>query len=385
MTIASKRVKTRRVYYISGYDPRGARHYHRLYSEEAARQAARRGYEISVSARGARPGDNAGWSVDSHWPEGDGPRTDYRFLVWDDIVRRHWEKSMFRLLGQCLIGYGRYLVAGVLRRISHSHRGIFFSVMLPAVFAGLWALTLLLVLSLWSVLCKQFMPYWFLWMLGAAALSLAVLWLGSKLGDRLGVFWLMRTILFVEKWGAVGNPEMEGRIDRFAVRLSRDQAENPVDEVLLVGHSVGSVIAAAVASRYLRGHPPEGSLTLITLGQCIPLLAFTPAAVAYRNEIVSLATDGRIKWFDISAKADPLCFFDENPALVCNAPAQAPGTARMVHARIFKMFSPETYKTIRGNKLRLHFQYLMAAELDTGYDYFRLTAGPLPATSQLDQ
>ena len=46
-------------------------------------------------------------------------------------------------------------------------------------------------------------------------------------------------------------------------------------------------------------------------------------------------------------------------------------------ARFNKLFSPETYATIRRDFLRTHFQYLMAAELPGDYDYFLITAGDI--------
>jgi hypothetical protein len=385
MAIDLQLVKTRRVYYISGFDPRGMRHYHRLYREEAIKEAARRGYKISVGAKAPLPDNNVGWAVESCWPDGQAVRTDYCFMVWDDIVRSNWERKLWPLLVQCLLGYGRYFSTGVLARIGHSRRDTFFSFLLPILFLTLWGLALLVALFFWIAFCAFLLPNWLIGIMGAAALSYAILRLGQQLGEKLGVFWLMRSILFVEKWGSVGNQALEGRIDRFAARLMKDQSEYPVDEVLLVGHCVGSVVATAVASRYLKESTSDDRLTLITLGQCIPLLAFVPTAEAYRNEVATLASDSRAEWLDISAKADPLCFFDENPALICNSPENAPGIARIFHARIFRMFTPETYKQIRKNKLRLHFQYLMSAELETGYDYFQLTAGPTPAATLLEQ
>jgi hypothetical protein len=45
------------------------------------------------------------------------------------------------------------------------------------------------------------------------------------------------------------------------------------------------------------------------------------------------------------------------------------------------MFTKQTYQKIRWNKIRLHFQYLMASELPSPYDFFRITAGPSPLSA----
>ena len=56
-----------------------------------------------------------------------------------------------------------------------------------------------------------------------------------------------------------------------------------------------------------------------------------------------------------------------------------PHRPRLVTARFFRMFHSGTYRKLRRDKLRLHFQYLMAYEIPADYDYFRITAGPGPA------
>lgn len=372
-------IRTRRIYYISGFDPRGARYYHRLYRDEAVRQAATAGFEVQVGARGVGAGRDAAWSVRADWPDGQSVRSDYRFLAWDDIIRRHWERSPWRVLANGLVGYRRYIGGGAFARLKRSHRGALFSGLFPIVFLALWAVLVACALAAGAAFGQLLAPGW----VGATGTALVLgggaLWLGRVLGDRLGLFWLLRTYLFVEEWGAVGCPLLEERIDRFAAQIARDQEAAPVDEVLLVGHSVGAVIAAAVASRRVR-RQGEGAvpLKLLTLGQCVPLLAFIPQAEAFRREVADLVVDGRVAWFDVTAKVDPLCFHAVNPAVVCDAPATAPGMTIMHNARFFRMFRPQTYRRLRRDKLRLHFQYLMSAELETGYDYFRITAGPRP-------
>jgi hypothetical protein len=86
-----------------------------------------------------------------------------------------------------------------------------------------------------------------------------------------------------------------------------------------------------------------------------------------------------LPWVDVSGPTDPLGFFNVDPVVeagIHDAPAHRP---RLVTARFFRMFHLETYRKLRRDKLRLHFQYLMANEIPAAYDYFRITAGPGPA------
>ena len=110
-----------------------------------------------------------------------------------------------------------------------------------------------------------------------------------------------------------------------------------------------------------------------------------PNAAHFRSRLALLASDTRIPWSDVSAPPDPLCFFHTSPLSASNIPCDAPAHPRLCAARVFRMFKPETYRTIRWNKVRLHFQYLMAAELSTGYDFFLITAGPRPIAESLPE
>ena len=64
---SSRRVKTRRVHYFPGFDPRGARFYHQLYQEEAPKQAALNGAEFEVSKRERINAHVSCWSIKARW------------------------------------------------------------------------------------------------------------------------------------------------------------------------------------------------------------------------------------------------------------------------------------------------------------------------------
>ncbi|MEO1612631.1 MAG: hypothetical protein AAFU55_09840, partial [Pseudomonadota bacterium] len=68
---ATAKVRRRRVYYISGYDPQGPRRYYQLYRTESVKQAEISGYEIDVSPLEYEKGAVAArWSAKkcSSWP-----------------------------------------------------------------------------------------------------------------------------------------------------------------------------------------------------------------------------------------------------------------------------------------------------------------------------
>ena len=92
----STRVLTRRVHYFSGFDPRGAGHYHRLYRVESQKQSTHNSARIGVGARAKLNEIVSTWSIDADW-SGQQTRTDYQFMHWDDLVRANWQRNTMRL------------------------------------------------------------------------------------------------------------------------------------------------------------------------------------------------------------------------------------------------------------------------------------------------
>lgn len=371
-------VTRRRVYYLSGFDPRGAAFYHRLYRDEARKQAVLSGAEFSVSTRRRDYGGVSRWQVTAGWG-GQQVETEYLFLGWDDIVRAHWLPRRRQVLAAGARSLYRYVTQGAFAAVRRAGRGPFFSALFPyvsvAVLGVLSCLTGMLAAGLVAALSGS----WPLALVAGLLALLATAFTGLRLAEQGGVFWLLRTYVFACLWGKRPIDRLEARLDAMAERILQDSRQQPVDEVLVIGHSVGTMLAVSVVARLLR-MAPQGlpAHRLVTLGGCIPLLSLMPSAVAFRRDLAEVGSAKRLPWVDVAAVADPLCFAGSHPLTVSGVAAPCQGQPRLVTARFFRLFSAERYRVLRRNKLRLHFQYLMAGEIAGDYDYFRLTAGPAP-------
>ncbi|UDM53329.1 alpha/beta fold hydrolase [Cupriavidus sp. MP-37] len=374
---AAGRVGRRKVYYVSGFDPRGAAFYHRLYREESAKQAVHHGGSVTVGGR-SRLGEHvSAWNVDGDW-EGHTVRTEYQFLHWDDLVRRHWQPSVPRLVLATLASYARYIGCGAFGRLSKTFRGPFFSALYPLVY-----LALLLMLAVgvgvgaWAALSAVGAH---VWQAGAGGLAAGAALFGGgvALANRLAVFWLLRIYRFVQAWGEREPEDVRQRIEAFADWIRRDLEASPCDEALVVGHSVGSIVGVSLAARLADVLTPEQrrGLTLVTLGQCIPLLSLMPSATEFRRDLQRLSAERDMQWLDMNARADSLCFSQANPLDISGIAGAATGRPTAQVVRPFRMFDKQEYARMKRSKQRLHFQYLMASALPNEYDYFRMTAGP---------
>jgi len=378
----TRHVRKRHVLYLSGFDPHGPGHYHALYSSEAAAQATVNGARIDVGPR-QRAGPNAAWDI--RWvPSDDGEPVDtrYEFLRWDDIVRQHWPRGDWRLVGLTLATTGRMLANGSLWRILQTSWPAFVALAAPAMLVLAVAIAFVLIAVLSFVLARAGHP---LVATGVGAGMLAALgWLARRAQSKVQMAWLMRSASVILEQAKERLPSLEARLDAFADRLVELAGAPDVDELLVVGHSSGAMLAVSVMARALARDAPlldrRPAVALLTLGQCIPVLSYQPEASRFRDELARLRGEARLTWLDFTAPPDGCCFALMDPTEVCldGLPDGGPaGGPKRLSPRFAQSFSPARYRDIRRDKYRCHFQYLMATELPAEYDYFSVTAGPL--------
>lgn len=374
-------VTRRHVFFLSGFDPKGASYYHGLYAGQAALQGRVTGVRYTVGPRTRLANGNAQWQVAS---EADGRRVDtcFEYVRWDDIVRAHWPRSAWQVLAGSLRGYAGALASpAALRKVKAASPRTLVALAYPALF---WLLALLLALALGALLAR------FVGMVVGASAGAAVLWGALRWERRLNTSWLLRIYQFAADWRSGRTPDLEQRMDTAADAIVRKLAEPQVDEVLLVGFSVGSLLAASIAARVQQRAAAQGlpldHLALLTLGHCIPLLGLMAGADAFRAELARLGRPPRVRWADFSSPTDWGSFALVDPLAIALGPAGAerPFAPRMASPRFHTMFAPEVYAALARDKRRIHLQYLMAGERATPYDYFAITAGPLRLAERLE-
>jgi hypothetical protein len=365
-------VKHRRVFYVSGFDPKGPAWYHDLYAAEARKQAAVAGYELKVGERG-----RAGKFV-ARWPLGwrkDGVEVEtvYDFLRWDDIMRAHWPRGEFHLIWVFLRTYWRYITTGVLPRVLRTSWPTGIAACYPAVLI----LGLVFIAILLPVIGALLSPWW-LWLILALPLSWAVIRFGMPLIDRVfGALWLVRIYAFNLLQARRAVAGLDERIDLLARHISKS-TENGPDEVLIVGHSTGVQLAVSLLARTL-AHDPDvarrGRVSLLTLGGSIPMLGWQPEAQWFRDEIAALSRNPGIDWLDFTTAQDGATFAMLDPVTLLDLPNPSE-RPKVLSTKLFELFEPQSFARIRRGWRLCHFQYLMAFEKPGDYDYFAMTAGP---------
>tara|TARA_B110000285_G_scaffold59919_1_gene68731 strand:+ start:4987 stop:6198 length:1212 start_codon:yes stop_codon:yes gene_type:complete len=382
---AANAVSKRMVFYFSGYDPRGASHYHKLYSAESEIQGALNNLDLDVGKRRRVHRLSNAWKIFSRKT---GTETDYEFLRWDDIIRKNWPKNELQLLVAMVPSYWEFLKANWFCRLFKVSWTSALTAAYPGIcFAGLLFFTLMLAaIVLMLPITLNF--YWWAGIIPSVAVLAGGIKLGRWLDDRMHSYWQLRTHCAMQKWSYGDIPELDERIDEFAEYIIERIRSGDADEVLVVGHSAATILGVALVAKMQELDPDLGKdgpeFAFVSLANCLPLVTFLPGAHKLREDLRVLAGAPFIKWFDFSARRDGACVSVGDLVTMAGVSREqgAPVWPRRVPVSIVKMFPPESYAIIKKDLFRVHFQYIMAADLMMDYDYFAITAGPLKLASR---
>ncbi len=394
------------MFYVAGFDPRGAEFYHRLYQDDArqqsemharaqqAGQAPERGLlQFSVGPLEADGRFDANWVVDSRPVAGPGAaadagtRTRYTFLGWDDLTRANTRRGLLRALATSGSFYRALWSSGSgAGAWTHSKR-FFWSMLSPL----LWLLLVVLAAALlaWGLVAAATAlgaaPA-LAWALGGLG-GVAVLVRGWRLALRWRYPWLLDGLQYYLQWGLGLAPELDARLDGFARSIAQEvheiRAQGDDCEVLMVGHCMGSSMAPTMLERVLReldaspGAAGSRPIKLLTLANVIPMVSLVRGTDRVARAVQAMA--GRqVPWLDYTSPHDPLCYALVDCEKLHGESGSGSPLYRPRSARFDKMFTPDAYAVLKRDPFRMHFQYLMASDVPVDNDFFTLTAGPWP-------
>jgi hypothetical protein len=329
-------IKKRKTFYISGFDPRGPGFYHALYAQNAP--------QFTVSKRTKKSTHESHWLV-----ENENTKTDYIFLRWDDIIRQYWIKEPLTLYQKTLTMYGQQF-----RDFDWSNAKGHNKMTLMTVFH------LPLMLLFWAVLLLLETP-----LLLFILIFLFSLWHLKRIQSN----WLLRVFIFNDAYIYERPAALEKRIEHFADLIKKAALEEDYDEVLLVGHSNGSVMIPPIID--ILGETAE-KIHVVTLGQIFPLVTLNKKAGSYRD-ILKRISNIPFKWLDVSNLGDRACFPLTNPFKDITSIYKI--KLKLASAQFHKLYTAKKFRQLKMKKFDFHFLYLKKGEIEGAYDYAELTAG----------
>ncbi|MFT6445450.1 hypothetical protein SAMN04488041_102105 [Sulfitobacter pontiacus] len=371
-------VRTRRVFYIPGYDPIHPRRYRELYRKEGSAQAQISDYQIALSPK--KGGGNYGWNVAAHI-DGVDVEAQVDVLVWSDIVRISMSNSILATYGQLVQTAWVYIASGALWRLMKLRKG--------PVIAALYPVGMLLLQLLIAALAGKLLyagltffggPAWFKGIVAAAGVGLGwqVLRWFKKHDGKLFAYYLMHDYAFGAATRGANPPALETRMTEFGDAIAQ-ALKSDVDEVLVVGHSSGAHLGVSILADLIRAGrvPADGpALAFMTLGQVVPMVSFLRDAHRLRADLRFLSQCEGLTWVDVTAPGDGCAFALCDPVAVSGVAPEDKRWPLVFSAAFTQSLTPARWKELRWRFFRLHFQYLCAFDAPKDYDYFQITAGP---------
>jgi len=371
-------VRRRHVYHVAGYDPMDAGALYRRFTRQL--EVFRRTWNVDASVS-AQTGDKcrAWWTVRSRGPNWEVEAV-HEALLWDDIVRADFRRPLALRLLKAAFAYCDLIVTGTMFRyiVANQRYAIFFlfpifSVVLFAVAGWIVARLTTGFLGLDGVAAAALgVP------LGVAVFLLLLRWPGRR--------WRVEQLL--DDWICAHayihgeRPDIDARLELFAEALLAQTRDAALDEIVIVGHSLGAMLVLDVIVRALARDANFGrrgpAVCVLTIGATIPKFALHPRARAIRRRIAEVAAEPSIAWTEYQSRADTISFYKFDPVSLRRIAEDRLDSKPVIRrVQIHDMLLPETFARCRTHVLRLHYRSVMANDRRAPYDYFLMVCGPV--------
>ena len=373
-------VTTRHVFFIDGFDPKGASSFYQKHSQELGKYDLLSGTTHMLGPRSRHSGTTSRWHCTSQ-AGGHPVTTTFDYLGWDDCVRSLWARTPMQLVRQALRSLWGFSTTGAARCL----HALAPATVRAALFPYGLVIAAFLAVTAATFITYAIFSYWVLsTVLVVAATAVAALassYAAWRALQRTPTTWFLRVVAFANCLAHRESAALEERVRNWSQQISAALSAHQADEVLLVGYSAGSSLAIHVAAHVLQQASVGDAkrFALLTLGNCIPVAAALPAAVQIRSDIAALGSS-QLSWVDYTAPIDWGSFPLVDPVTMRKVGANAtdsalPATRKFLSPQFHLLSSPDKYSAIKKDKYQVHQLYLKCPELLGRYDYFSILYG----------
>jgi hypothetical protein len=370
--IATKRL----VFHVGGYEPLAPDAMHRRFVREIRRFETTWSASAAVSSAQVDE-DGAAWRVTATAPNWR-VDTDYRLVRWDDIIEAAARQPMWRRIPLGLLAFLDFVAGGALwRYVRTNWRYALFFLYPYVLLAGLTALAAQAGRLVSQALASTFAGL----VAGALTFALLLRWPGRRLYLPL----MLDDWIFARTYVRRGHPILDARLDRAANAIVAAARANDADEIVIVGHSLGAVLAVDLVARALTLEPALGRsgppVALLSVGSSIPKIGLHRAARRFHAALARVARAPGVFWAEYQAIIDVMNFYKTDPVAALGLEPTGKPVVRVV--RISRMLDPAYYRRIKRDFFRLHRQFVSGNDRRSAYDYFMLLCGPILVERQV--
>lgn len=366
-------IRKRVVLHFPGFEPLDAEAHHRRYARSAAQSSHVWNFRVETGPLGGNP-DAPSFTVEAEGPDW---RAESHVHILDHnslILALRSRPAAARIAA----GYrSAALVAwygGLFGYFRHAWRfGLFF--LFPFLLVAL-GFSALLLAALVPVLCG-FTAWSLAWTLPVAlSVFFKVFLPAAERAHALHQF---------DDWGLalslarMDDPAANARLVQCAEAV-RAAFEEDADEYLVSAHSMGSSVATHVLGMLLERQPDllaGKNVVFATLGGTLLQCALLRPAAVLRRRAGTVAGCASIFWLDVQCLTDVINFYRARVVEIAGFPDLP--QAHVLLTRFKYMLTPDHYRRIKRDFLRVHRQYVLGPDRRANYDFCLMTAGPFSA------
>jgi hypothetical protein len=378
-------VRRRHVFYVSGYDPQGPEGYYRLFLHESKRSLKFWPIALQVGDCKIESDQVAYWDVESAGPNWK-LSVRYEFLRLERFLRSNMAEPLRRQLIRAARWALDDLVTGTLWEIFRASWRFAIHLTYLQLMLVLWTTLAIAGALLAAMLATDLVgartpiAVAIAFMVGVMVFALL-----HFLADRLRILQVANCWPYIREFARGQATGYDQPIEVFAARVVAAARANEADELVVIGHSSGGGIAAAVVARALELDPDllrhRPRVVLLTLGSLLPAMTLHPAAARMRGAVRRLAIERALIWVDCQSHKDWLNFWRADPMELSGVePGHRRCSLHIWQVRFCDMLSPVSIKRMQWKLLRIHYQFIMANEGRAPYDFFMLVCGPARVT-----
>ena len=363
------------MFYIGGYDPKSPDAFFARLDREAARFAGLWNVAVAPDAETVE-GDHLAMRRYNARGDGWACETDFHFVALDDIVLTDFADPIHKRIGRYLVTAADYAVSGTaFAFFRHAWRfALYF--LYPVV---MFLLTLVAAATVgWFVSLAINPAPW--GRLAGFAVALAIVWAAIRyVYPRTFVLHLMDLWSFSRAFLHRSRTDIELKLNSVAETAMGAARNGGYDEILFVGHSTGGglVLSLAARTRLRLGETQDlPILTILTIGSTALKIGLHPAAGWFRDEAAALTADPAWTWAEFQALPDIINFYKTDPAALMGTGGHGKPVVNAV--RMKAMVDPDTYRRMKGNFFRMHYQFVFGNSKRYWYDFPAICFGPAP-------
>ena len=301
--------------------------------------------------------------------------TRYVHFSWADIIAKYESVPYPKNLWKHLPGYLAFFVDG--SAIRYRKASIRY-----------WAFTIypLMLMFLFAII-GWFGAGYLLSFIGGSKIIQAVLALLLFLvlcrfpGDKLYVNLSVNDWAFARDMCAGSNPEIQERYEIFAKQLLKEIRQAKADEILVVGHSFGSVWAVTALAIALQKKPTllEGKrITFLAMGSSLLKIGLVKSAGFMKAAVNSVLEEPNLFWHEIQTKTDFVSFYKSDPFEPMKLKA-SPNQIAIDRVNFKNALSESRHRKMKKSMYLAHRQYILYCDKPVHHDFQLRVFGPFYA------